>query len=300
MTGTKYMNLQWNDFQDNAKSLFQSLRNDSSFTDVTLACNGIQIEVHKVILCGSSPFFTSILKAKPSHPLIYLRGIKAENLVSIVDFIYNGQVNVLEENLNEFLDVAEEFKLKGLMREKPEVIESNIEEAESENRVEEVTFVTSDRIKKEDKLDTFNKESTDFESGKTRRNARKSNVEFQGGLDDLDAKLKSMMERVSKVWTCKVCGKTTGKVKDNLKKHVENKHIEGVSYPCDRCDQKLKSRTSLNFHNYRFHSTKPLEEIVLQENASGTSPCSDDEIFLGDVDYLFAGKDVELSIRLAL
>ena len=108
MTGTKYMNLQWNDFQDNAKSLFQSLRNDSSFTDVTLACNGIQIEVHKVILCGSSPFFTSILKAKPSHPLIYLRGIKAENLVSIVDFIYNGQVNVLEENLNEFLDVAKE------------------------------------------------------------------------------------------------------------------------------------------------------------------------------------------------
>jgi len=293
MTATKYMNLQWNDFQDNAKSLFHSLRNDSSFTDVTLACNGIQIQVHRVILSASSPFFTSILKAKPSHPLIYLRGIKAENLVSIVDFIYNGQVNVLEENLNEFLDVAEELKLKGLIREKPEVVESNLEEAESEHKVEEVTFFTPNRVKKEDdKLDTSNKESTDVETVKRKRNTRKLNVEFQGGFDDLDTKLKSMMEKVSKVWTCKVCGKTTGKVKDNLKKHVENKHIEGVSYPCERCDLKLKSRTSLNFHNYRFHSTKPLEEIVLQENVTGTS---DDEIVLDDVDYLFAGQDVGLS-----
>ena len=78
MTGTKYMNLQWNDFQDNAKSLFHSLRNDSSFTDVTLACNGIQIQAHKVILSGLRPFFISILKDKPLHPSIYLRGIKAE------------------------------------------------------------------------------------------------------------------------------------------------------------------------------------------------------------------------------
>ena len=130
--------------------------------------------------------------------------------------------------------------------------------------------MTPDRIKKEDKLDTSNKESSDVETGKLRRNTWISNIEFQGS-------------------------KTIGKVKDNLKKHVENKHIEGVSYPCDRCDQKLKSRTSLNFHNYRFHSTKPLEEIVLQENASGTSPCSDDEMVLDEVDYLFAGQDVGLS-----
>ena len=48
--------LQWNDFQENIKSAFGSLREDSDFTDVTLACeDGHQLEAHKVILDGSRP-----------------------------------------------------------------------------------------------------------------------------------------------------------------------------------------------------------------------------------------------------
>ena len=39
-----------------------------------------------------------------------------------------------------------QYKKKGLIREKPKVVESNIEGAESENRVEEVIFVIPDRI----------------------------------------------------------------------------------------------------------------------------------------------------------
>ena len=39
--------LKWNDFQDNVNSAFGSLREDSDFTDVTLACgDGQQIEAH--------------------------------------------------------------------------------------------------------------------------------------------------------------------------------------------------------------------------------------------------------------
>merc|ERR1719452_226029 len=86
------------------------------FADVTLACeNGQQVEAHKVILASASPFFLDLLRRnKHPHPLIYMRGVKSEDLVAIVDFLYYGETNVYQENLDSFLALAEELKLKGL------------------------------------------------------------------------------------------------------------------------------------------------------------------------------------------
>ena len=50
--------LKWNEFQENAISIFGTLREDREFADVTLVCeDGQQVEVHKVILASSSLFF---------------------------------------------------------------------------------------------------------------------------------------------------------------------------------------------------------------------------------------------------
>ena len=108
--------LQWNDFKENVHSGFGSLRNDKEFTDVTLACeDGQQLEAHKVILASSSPFFEKILqKNKHSNPLIYLKGFQSKDFVSILDFLYCGEANVYQEDLDSFLAIAEEFQLKGL------------------------------------------------------------------------------------------------------------------------------------------------------------------------------------------
>ena len=57
--------IQWNDFQDNIKSVFGNLRENNDFTDVTLACeDGQQVEAHKVILAASSPFFQKLLEER--------------------------------------------------------------------------------------------------------------------------------------------------------------------------------------------------------------------------------------------
>ena len=108
--------MQWSDFKDNVSSAFGDLREDKDFTDVTLACeDGQQVEAHKVVLIASSPFFLNILKRnKHPHPLIYMKGVKSENLVAMVDFFYHGEANVFQEHLDSFLALAEEFQLKGL------------------------------------------------------------------------------------------------------------------------------------------------------------------------------------------
>ena len=106
--------LQWNDFKENINFAFGRLKDDKEFVDVTLACeDGQQVEAHKVVFIASSPFFLNILKRnKHTHPLIYMRDVKSENLTAMVDFFYHGEANVFQENLDSIL--AEELQLKGL------------------------------------------------------------------------------------------------------------------------------------------------------------------------------------------
>ena len=117
--------LQWNDFQENIKIAFGNFREDNDFADVTLACeDGQQVEAHKVILAASSPFFKKLLgRNKHPHPLIYMRGMKSEYLLAIVDFLYCGEANVFQYNLDSFLAIAEELQLKGLMGKTDEKVE---------------------------------------------------------------------------------------------------------------------------------------------------------------------------------
>ena len=42
--------LKWNDFQDVLKASVGELRDDTDFTDVTLACEDQRIKFHKVML----------------------------------------------------------------------------------------------------------------------------------------------------------------------------------------------------------------------------------------------------------
>jgi len=107
--------LRWNDFESNISGAFRELREDKDFFDVTLACDDDQIQAHKVILSACSPFFRTILRRNQhSHPLLYLKGVKYADLLAVLNFMYHGEVNVAQEELNSFLAVAEDLKVKGL------------------------------------------------------------------------------------------------------------------------------------------------------------------------------------------
>jgi hypothetical protein len=107
--------LRWNDFESNISTAFRELRDDKDFFDVTLVCDEDQIQAHKVILSACSPFFRSVLRRnRHEHPLLYMKGIKYVDIVSVLNFMYHGEVSVAQEDLNSFLAVAEDLKVKGL------------------------------------------------------------------------------------------------------------------------------------------------------------------------------------------
>jgi len=112
--------LRWNDFESNISSAFIELREDKDFFDVTLACDDEQIQAHKVILAACSPFFRNILRRNPhQHPLLYMKGVKYSDMQGVLNFMYHGEVNIAQEELNSFLSVAEDLKVKGLTQNQP-------------------------------------------------------------------------------------------------------------------------------------------------------------------------------------
>ena len=130
--------LKWNDFETNFQSSFQELRKNEAFLDVTLACEDKEFQAHRVILSSCSSFFKSILQAnKHQHPWFYLKGIKHEELSSLLDFIYNGEVNISQAALNNFLKVAEDLSVKGLTQTATNSFSNNVKRSRS-NSVEHV------------------------------------------------------------------------------------------------------------------------------------------------------------------
>ena len=107
--------LKWNDFESNLSEAFRDIREEKDFFDVTLSCGTQHIQAHKVVLSACSPFFRSVLKQNPhQHPLLYLKGVQFNNLLLVLNFIYNGEANVAQDDLNSFLAVAEDLEIKGL------------------------------------------------------------------------------------------------------------------------------------------------------------------------------------------
>jgi len=107
--------LRWNDFQQCIKSTFQELRDENDFMDVTISCDGEQVKAHKVILSACSITFKTLLKKNPAqHPVIVLWDVSPRDLAAILDFMYHGEVNVKQDNLNSFLAVAERLRVRGL------------------------------------------------------------------------------------------------------------------------------------------------------------------------------------------
>ena len=47
---------------------------------------------------------------------MYFQGVKYSSLAAILNFMYNGEVSVAQDELTSFLNVAEDLRVKGLIQ----------------------------------------------------------------------------------------------------------------------------------------------------------------------------------------
>ena len=184
-----------------------------------------------------------------------MRGLSSNTLAAILDFLYFGEANVAQENLDDFLSLASELKLKGL-----------VDEGESDNSRTKQKSTNSDAlIKSASKYETEPKTRYDrqehFRHGLTSEGQSEGKaLAIPNDLDEytreLDFKVKSMMEKSQntilrkgksrRADLCKVCGKEGQWVA--IRDHIEANHLEGLSLPCNLCDKIFRSRLSLRKH----------------------------------------------------
>ena len=254
MTNPEKLCFQWNDFKQNISAAFADLRVDKDFTDVTLVCeDGQQVEVHKVVLASSSPFFKELLrKNSHPHPLVYMRALKSEDLIAMVDFLYFGEANVFQENLDSFLALAGELKLKGLNTN----TDKNVNDADVK-----IPPVYQEVATKKEKAQPqiVDPDNQTFASSEKRVATVSKSAVITADLEDLDKQIRSMITKSNvssgrgKMATCNICGKE-GAYTD-MPRHVEANHITGVSHACDICGFISRSKHGLNQHMTRNHKT---------------------------------------------
>ena len=258
--------LQWNDFQENISTSFGKLRQDNNFSDVTLVCeDGNQIYSHRVILAAFSPFFAKLFKRNDHpHPLIYMRGVKEVDLSAVMDFLYCGEANVLQKNLESFLAVAQELKVKGLQQDDKET--GNQKEKETVDLKE--TGMVPNLAKSSPKPASNRKEKQGNNSIKSEPFQELSNEygktnDFSDQLEKHKEKVNSMLERSEnhisngelynlRAYSCKVCGKEG--VKTNIKNHIEVHHMENISLGCPLCEKICSSMPALAYHKKTSHT----------------------------------------------
>nr|XP_026485521.1 protein tramtrack, beta isoform-like isoform X2 [Vanessa tameamea] len=115
MASDEQFSLCWNNFHANMSAGFHGLLSRGDLVDVTLAAEGRILQAHKLVLSVCSPYFQEMFKMNPTHhPIVFLKDVSHSALRDLLQFMYQGEVNVKQEELASFISTAEQLQVKGL------------------------------------------------------------------------------------------------------------------------------------------------------------------------------------------
>ena len=231
--------LKWNTFEQNISRSFVKLRGESQLYDVTLVgSDQKQVSAHRLVLSASSEFFKNIFNSNThSNPLLYLDCVDSSEVNLMLDYIYQGEVQIHQEHLERFLEVAGKFQLEGLIGTNDSVKSENLKQYHQIDEMEEEPHLKDDTIK--------------YLSPKPNLKVPKV---LQDPTDLIDASNMNVNQMYQELivkengkYTCTVCDKSMGH-KANMERHVET-HMTGLSYDCKNCGETFRSRHQLKHHN---------------------------------------------------
>jgi len=235
---------------------FKKLFSRQSYADVTLVSDdNQQVQAHKFILSACSPVLDTMLAANPhTNTLLYMRGIKLQELQAIVEFMYLGMTYVDNNKIVEFMTLAKELGIKELTS------SDNVEDTTNEEQSGKDSKTGLCPIKKEiiQKVDAFEEkcynnklinDGTQFYCENcvfgpvTLKKLKKHQADQHGEISD---------EHEEILHPCHQCDHKA-KSAASLRSHKQNKH-DGVRYACDKCEYQATQPSSLKQHISSRHS----------------------------------------------
>ena len=243
--------LKWNDYHSNWTQSLSELQNDKESSDVTLISEDkVKFSAHKILLSSCSKTFKFILKGNfHANPLLFLSGVSSVNLGFILDYIYYGEVNLFQEQLDTFLKSAQKLEIEGLQgdnikqQNQDTMWENDRKPVYQEQNVEHIKEFNEDRgVARVLESAPYYREGNHV--------AKFDAVSMTA--EEIEIKKKELYQKVDGVWSCHVCSYTTTHSSGNIKKHVET-HLDGLCYTCNLCNKEFRSKDSLINHKYRVH-----------------------------------------------
>ncbi|XP_076252151.1 uncharacterized protein LOC143191191 isoform X25 [Rhynchophorus ferrugineus] len=148
---SEQFSLCWDNFHKNMSSGMNSLLENEDLVDVTLAVEGKLLKAHKMVLSVCSPYFKELFKSNPcQHPIVFMKDVSYVAISDLLQFMYQGEVQVSQDNLTTFIKTAEALQIKGLTGDGngSTDVEPEQPQERSFNRHSEETYKPASRPKK--------------------------------------------------------------------------------------------------------------------------------------------------------
>ena len=222
------------DFQTENANFMKQLRFKQDFTDVTLVADDGLVRSHKVVLAAGSSVFQDLLGGvlrDQTCPCIFLWGVKKKHLDLLLDFLYCGETDMAEEDLQIFSELSNRLGLVGLKlepRTKDETLPETNHEAKLEDEEdfrEELFFAHETALKQKE------------EPKKSLNLKPRTKLEDE---EDFREELFFVHESVLKP--------------DESKKNLKMKRIVSRKFPCDHCPYRHRDRNGLKMHAQKKHT----------------------------------------------
>ncbi|XP_077269078.1 uncharacterized protein LOC143901026 isoform X2 [Temnothorax americanus] len=110
------LSFRWQSFPTHMVGSLDTCYEKQQFVDLSLVCkDGTILKCHKMVLANSSSFFRRLLLANDHpHPMIVLHDIEADDLKTLVNFMYCGEIQVVQSEVKRLLKLAEILEVTGL------------------------------------------------------------------------------------------------------------------------------------------------------------------------------------------
>lgn len=153
--------------------------------------DGQHVKAHKVILASVSDVLRKMLEKFDGEPssqsIFFLRGVKYQNLASLLDFIYKGEASVHFQMLGDFMSLAKDLNVSGLN-------ENDIDEKIDVSKSTESVLSSSNDALSEILPGTETEDNSEYKSFATDVNADTSE-EFSYTTEELESKPKTHTEK---------------------------------------------------------------------------------------------------------
>ena len=221
---------------------YEHLYKEKAFHDVTLiSTDFIPMKAHKTVHFAASNFFKTLFNIEfdqSSNSVLYLKGINSLDLNLILAFIYLGEVNVSEDRVDDFLNIASELQLEGFSSDGDMNI-NILDETDSDEK-----FI-DESSKDNNSLQVYSKLDEDSEEYKNQL------------LNQIESLKKRLKDKEPVPISCQICNRSF-KQKTSLDAHNKSLHL-GLRKECHICKDKFVTTSGLNRHIRNIHDGQVYE-----------------------------------------